>query len=135
MADNKELLKKYTSKPYPPLRKVEDSPVLIKDENEYQAVVETKRGGRSLRFRIVDKDGVSYGCSYAHLLDWIFNPPNLLTLNTSSRIFTLEGKNLQLIERLLMEERIKEIHEYNPKLHTSPENGAALIEKMEISQQ
>ena len=134
MADNTELLKKYTGKPYPPLRKVESSPALIKDDNDYQAVVEAKRGGRSLRFRIVDRAGVSYGCSYAHLLDWIFSPPALLTLNTTSRSFTLQGKNLGLIERLLMDDRVKELHCYNPEKHHPPEEGKPVIEKIEVNE-
>lgn len=136
MADKTDILSKYSGTPYPPLEKTQPSPELVKTESEnYQAVVELKRGTRSPRFKIVDGKGISYGCSYAHLLDWTFQPPALLTLNTATRIFTIEGKNLETIERLLMEERVKELHEFNPKLNTKPDGEMAIIEKIEIASQ
>lgn len=134
MTDNKDLLDKYRNKPYPPLEKMNQAPELVKTEiEEYQAVTEFKRDARSPRFRIVTADGNSYGCSYAHLLDWMFQPPTLLTINTATRIFTIEGKNLETIERLLLDERIKELQEFNPNRHKRPEKEAPLIERLEVT--
>lgn len=135
MEDKTNLLSKYSGKPYPQLEK-KQAPELVKTEAEgYQAVIELKRGSRSPRFKIVDGKGISYGCSYAHLLDWVFQPPTLLTLNTATRIFNIEGKNLEIIERLLMEERVKELREFNPRLHSKPDEEMAIIEKIEIASQ
>ncbi len=135
MSDKKDLLEKYKGKPYPPLEKTEQSPQLVKADKDYKAVEEVKRGNRSPRFKIVDVDGVSYGCSYSHLLDWIYKPPTLLTLNTATRIFTIEGKKLEEIERLLMDERIKALNTFNPKKHKRPEGEETIIEKLEITEQ
>ena len=70
MKDKADRLSKYSGQSFPPLEKAAQSPELVKDETEeYLAVVELKRGTRSPRFKIVDGKGISYGCSYAHLLD------------------------------------------------------------------
>lgn len=136
MKDKTDLLSRYSGQSFPPLEKAAQSPELVKDETEeYLAVVELKRGTRSPRFKIVDGKGISYGCSYAHLLDWIFQPPALLTINTATRIFIIEGKNLEMVEKLLMEERVKELYEFNPSLHVRPEKETVFIEKIQVSTQ
>lgn len=135
MAGKKDVLKDYQSKAYPPLEKPEADPKLVKAKEAYQAVVEMKGANRTPRFRIIDEKGVSYGCSYAHLLDWIFTPPALLTLNTATRIFTFRGKHLEQVERLLVEERIKELHTFNINRHTAPQEDETVIEEVEVTQQ
>ncbi len=132
MADKNNLLENYGGEPYPPLQKIEQSAPSVKVEADYKAMIEIKRGNRTPRFKIVDAKGVSYGCSYSHLLDWVFTPPSLLTINTTTRIFTIEGKHLEHIERLLLDERIKELHVYNPERHIVPEEGKTVIEILEI---
>lgn len=138
MEDKTSPLKKYSGKPYPPLEKVVPKPELAETEREsYLAVIEQKRGTGSPRFKIVDEKGISFGCSYVHLLDWVFVPPDLLTLTTSTRIFIIEGKNLEGIERLLLEERVKELRAFNPMLHSIPDKAEPLpiIERLEIREQ
>ena len=135
MSDSKNPLEKYKGKPYPPLEKMKQSPQLVKADTDYKAFEEMKRGNRSPRFKIVDANGVSYGCSYSHLLDWIYKPPTLLTLNTATRIYTIEGRNLDHIERLLMDERMKAIYAFNAEKHIQPENNKTIIEKLEITEQ
>lgn len=135
MEDNKKnILGKYKGKPYPPL---EENPVnlpkLVKEENDYHAFSEyTNR--KSIRFRIVDAKGKSYGCSYAHLIDWVFESPTLLTLTTASRIFTFRGKNLTRIESLLMEDRIKELFVFNSMEHRQPASNKPIIEELIITE-
>lgn len=136
MADKTDILAKYSGKPYPPLEKRQPTPELVKEEKEdYKAIIEAKRGSGSPRFKIVTAGGMSYGCSYSHLLDWVYDPPTLLTLNTATRIFIIEGKNLETLERLLMEERVKEIHEFDPQRHLPPEAKTPIIESLKIEAQ
>ena len=137
MSLKQDILKKYTGKAYPPLQKTEQQQTtqLVKADTDYEAIKEVKRGNRSPRFKIVDANGVSYGCSYAHLIDWVYMPPTLLTVNTASRIFTIEGKNLEKIERLLMDERIKELHTFDEKKHQKPDDEMTIIEQLTIVEQ
>ena len=129
--DAQNLLDKYSSKKnYPPLGNAEGE--TSTEKTEYSGLVEYGRGGRNPRFRIVDNLGNSYGSSYAHLLGWLFTPPDILTLQTTTHIFTIEGKGLGTLERVLMDEKAKEIHAYNPAMHSLPEETKVFIEKIEI---
>ena len=135
MEDKKDVLGKYQNKEYPPLEKpVKQPPQLIKEKSAYNAFEEFK-SRKSPRFRIVDADGKSYGCSYAHLIDWVFDPPTLLIITTSSRIFTIKGKNLGRIEQLLTEDKIKELFVFDAGRYKQPANNKSIIEELTISEQ
>jgi hypothetical protein len=127
-----DLINKYSGKPYAPLK----PPVLRSEaseaKNEYKALVEAGRVGRNTRFRIIDRKGNSYGCGYAHLMGWLFTPPDVLTINTTTHIFTIEGRGLEEIERALMDEKIKDLREYNSQIHTLTGEEKTVIEKLEI---
>jgi len=120
MEDKKNFnLNQYSSKgDYPNLEKpVSDStPRLVED---YKAMEDSK-SRRVSRFRIIDKDGKSYGCSYAHLISWIYEPSALLTLTISDKIFVIEGKNLGKIEKLLVDEKVSVLREFNATRHKMP---------------
>lgn len=134
MEDKKDVLGKYQGKDYPPLEKpTQQTPQLVQKELEYNAFQEFK-GRKMPRFRIIDTDGKSYGCAYAHLIDWVFEPPTLLTITTSTRIFTIQGKNLGRIEQLLMEDKIKELHAFDERKYKAPASNKPIIEEIEISE-
>ena len=120
MGDNKNFnLNQYSNKKeYPPLQEpVPDStPRLIED---YKAVEDSKNR-KFPRFRIIDKSGKSYGCSYAHLISWVYEPSSLLTLTVSDKIFAIEGKNLGKIEKLLIEEKVSVLREFSSDRHKMP---------------
>jgi hypothetical protein len=126
-----DLIGKYTGKPYQPLQ-----PPAAQQAAEavpYEGLVEYSRSGRNPRFRIIDDKGNSYGSGYAHLMGWLFTPPDVLAIHTTTHIFTIEGKGLAEIERALMDEKIKELREYNPAIHTLPEAPKTIIEKIEVA--
>lgn len=132
MEDKKDALSKYQGKEYPPLEKpMQQTPQLVKEKLDYNAFEEFK-SRKFPRFRIVDADGKSYGYSYAHLIDWVFDPPTLLVITTSSRIFTLKGKNLGRIEQLLMEDKLKELHVFTEGKYNPPAPNKPIIESIEI---
>lgn len=136
MESKKNTMQKYESKPYPTLTKTDTSEQLPQKKTTYQAVITYKRNERSSRFRIIHtSDNKSYGCGYAHLVDWTFISPNLLILNTSTRVFTIEGKKLGNIEQFFLEEKVKELQVFNPKIHDEPSEEEPIIEKMEITEQ
>ncbi len=135
MEDKKDFISKYKNEPYPPLEKKANKPVpKLVTEDEYKAFEEFK-SRKSARFRIVDTDRKSYGCSYAHLLDWVYSPPTLLTLTTATRIFTFQGKNLGRLEQLLMEDKIKEIFVFDKNRHKQPASNMPIIEELTITEQ
>lgn len=136
MEDKKDFIGKYKNEPYPPLGKKADNPIpkVITEANDYKAFEEFK-GRKSARFRIVDADGKSYGCSYAHLLDWVYSPPTLLTITTATRIFTFQGKHLGRLEQLIMEDKIKEIFVFDKSKHKPPPSNKPIIEELTITEQ
>ena len=106
---------------------------LVEVKANYEAFKEMKRG-KYFRVRIIDSNGISYGFSYNHLLDWMMTPPDILSLTTATRTFLIEGKLIKKIENALMEERIYELHVFNPKKHNVPEKGKPVIERLTIDE-
>lgn len=102
------------------------------EKTEYEGLTEYTRAGRNNRFRVVDFNGTSYGFGYAYLVGWVFTPPAMLTLNTSTHICTIEGRGLEEIDRALLDEKVKELRAYYPALHTLKEDTKTVIEKMEF---
>ena len=115
---------------------MEQAPQLVKDKIElidYKAFIDFGHNKKkSPRFRIILGNGVSYGCSYVHLINWKFTPPHSLMITTSSHIFVIEGKNLKEIETALLDEKIKELHEFNSEIHKAADSSKAIIEKINI---
>lgn len=135
MNDKKDSLSKFNRTPYPALSKElgeQSTPQLVKDKIDYKAVIEQKRAARTPRFRVVLKDGTSYGCAYAHLIEWVYAPPHTLTLTTGSRIFVITGKYLKAIEGFLLEEKVKALHEFNPIKHQPVGDKLPLIEEITL---
>lgn len=132
MNDKKDLLEKYTRQPYPALVKP-TAPAPELDEGEYKGLVKhIQKSGHNPRFRIIDRNGNSYGCGYSYLLGWLYTPPDTLTIQTTTHLFTLTGKSLKHIEDALMDEDMKELREFNPTKDTLPADGETVIEKLTI---
>lgn len=126
-----DLIGKYTGKPFAPLK-----PPAVKEgteKEEYRALTENTRPGRMVRFRIIDAKGISYGSGYAHLLGWLFTPPDLLVLQTTTHIFTIEGRGLEEIERSLMDEKMRELREFNSQTHLLAEDEKVVIERLDVA--
>lgn len=132
MEDKEKLTDKYTSrKQYAPL--VRPAAPVAKTQEDYRGLVEQKqRAGSNPRFRIIDRKGFSYGCGYAYLLGWLYSPPDLITIQTTTHVFSIEGQNLDKIELALMDEKLRELHEYSPERHNAPEEGEPLLERIAI---
>jgi hypothetical protein len=127
-----DLLSKYGGKNFAPLQ-----PPMGQNEatekTEYEGLTEYTRAGRNNRFRVIDKEGTSYGFGYAYLVEWVFTPPAMLTFNTSTHICTIEGRGLEEIDRALLDEKVKELRAYNPLKHTLSEDTKTVIEKLEFA--
>lgn len=134
MAGKENLIEQFKSKnPYPPLG---DKPQLVKagEKQYYEGAVESNRGNRSRRFRIVEAGGKTYLCGYAYLIE-VIREGSMMTLVTTTRIYSLTGRNLEEVERLIMEEKLKELHEFSESAHVPPENqDAVFIKKIEASE-
>lgn len=126
-----EIIGKYSGgKPFAPLKPPAEKG--LREILDYQALVENTRAGRVARFRIIDAKGNSHGSGYAYLMGWLFTPPDVLTINTTTHIFTIEGRGLEEIERALMDEKMKELREYNPATHRLSGDEKTVIERLEV---
>lgn len=133
-----EILKKYTKQPYPAL--VKPAPNAEPDETEenedgrYRALVQhMEKRGNAPRFRIIDRRGHIYGCGYAYLLGWFYTPPETLSIQTTTHVFTLTGKGLEKIEQSLLREKVKELREFHPGHDQEPDAGQPIITGLTIS--
>lgn len=126
-----DLISKYGGKSFAPLQPPTGQNEAA-EKTEYEGLTEYTRAGRNNRFRVVDSNGTSYGFGYAHLVGWMFTPPAMLTLNTSTHICTIEGRGLEEIDRALLDEKVKELRAYNPAFHTLKEDTKTVIEKLEF---
>lgn len=131
MSDKEDTLGKYSRKPYPPLRRIEQTPQLVKSDEPYQAVVKSKGTERTIGFKIYNKEKDFDFYSYPHLLEVSFRNGDLI-LTMTTRTFTLSGRNLDQIADLLGERKAKAIYEFDPNVYEQPaEEGAAIIESIE----
>ncbi|MRS63110.1 hypothetical protein [Larkinella terrae] len=136
--DKNEILKKYTRQPYPTLVKpAPNTEPDETDENEdgrYRALVQhMEKRGNAPRFRIIDRRGHIYGCGYAYLLGWFYTPPETLSIQTTTHVFTLTGKGLGKIEQSLLREKVKELREFHPGHDLEPEPDQPIITALTIS--
>ena len=134
MEGKKSLLDQFKNEDNAPVEKDKSAlPRLVEKKADYDAFKEAKRG-KYFRIRIIDANGISYGFSYNHLLDWMLTPPDILSLTTATRTFIIEGKGVKKIENGLMEERIFELRVFNPDKHKMPDKGKPIIEKLTIDE-
>lgn len=136
--DKNELLRKYTRQSFPALVKpapnAEPDETEETEDNRYRALVEYReKRGNAPRFHIIDRQGRIYGCGYAYLLGWFYTPPETLSIQTTTHVFTLTGKNLHRVEQALLRERVKELREFHPHQDQEPEAGQPVISALTIA--
>jgi len=128
MTDNEDLLGEFKEerKPYPPLEK--KLPRLVTEKSSYEAIEKTNKPER---FKIVDRKGNFDIYSYGHLLEISYQNGNII-ITTTTRTFTLSGKNLRQIADFLSDRKVKNLIEFNPDTHKPPvSKNAIVIEKIE----
>lgn len=126
--NNKDLLGEYDEQPEKPAQQL---PTLIKPKKDYQAIGKFKTAEKIPHFRIYDRNGNFDRYSYSHLLEVSFRE-GVFIIMTTTRIFTLSGKNLGKIADSFDERKVKALYEFNPDKHTPPtEQNAILIENIE----
>lgn len=134
----KSLVEQYARPRFGALTKskpVEREPADDSDEPEdgsYRALIKYRGRKSSPRFRIVDRRGVSYGCGYAYMLGWLYTPPDTLSIQTTTHLFTIGGTGMKVIEDALLREVVLELREFNPGQDTAPPNGEPMIDHLEI---
>lgn len=136
--DRAKLVEKYARPRFDPPTKakpVEREPADDADEpadGSYRALIKYRGRKTSPRFRIVDRLGVSYGCGYAFTLGWLYTPPDTLSIQTTTHLFTIGGTNLHLIENALIREMVLELREFNPGHDVAPPDGEPLITHLDV---
>lgn len=137
-SDKNALLEKYTRPKYPALVKPGAAPEPVEteenDDGQYKALRQhMEKRGNAPRFRIIDRRGHIYGCGYAYLLGWFYTPPETLSIQTTTHVFTLTGKGLEKIEQSLLREKVKELREFHPGQDQSPVSGEPIIERLTVT--
>lgn len=130
MSDKNDILGKYkpTEEASP---KMETKPELVKSDKPYVAVVQPKTGESKGQFRIYDKEGGYDFFSYTHILAGSFKK-GIIALTTSTQIFTITGKNLEIVARLISDKKAGAIYEFNAEIHKLPEEeDRAIIERIQ----
>jgi hypothetical protein len=132
MSDKKNTLGKYeNTSPTLSGDNVQNIPTLVKSKKTYHAIIKAKGVEKIQRFRICDKHGNFDLYNYAHLLEASFRN-GVFILTTTTRIFTLTGKNLEKIADLLDDTKIKSMHEFNSDTQELPtEENAIIIESID----
>lgn len=127
--DKESLIDKYTrpGEPMPGAALGDDA-----EAEGYTAFSAVKGQRRLLRFRIVDARGVSYGVGYAYMVNWMFTPPDVLSIETTTHIFVIEGRGLAELEGMLMEEKLREVRAFNKLHHALPPETEPLVESIEV---
>lgn len=134
--DRAKILERFTRQPYPALVKPTAEPDETEeaDDGQYRALVQhMEKRGNAPRFHIIDRRGHIYGCGYAYLLGWFYTPPETLSIQTTTHVFTLTGRGLKIIERSLLREKVKELREFHPDQDQEPEPGQPMITHLAIS--
>ncbi|GAB2517075.1 hypothetical protein [Spirosoma aerophilum] len=137
-SDKDEILKKYTRQAYPALVKPapnsEPNETEENEDGQYRALVQhMEKRGNAPRFRIIDRRGHIYGCGYAYLLGWFYTPPETLSIQTTTHVFTLTGKGLEKIEQSLLREKVKELREFHPGQDQEPDAGQPIITNLTVN--
>ena len=137
--DNKSLVEKYARPRYGAPAKpilIERAPADDADEpsdGSYRALIQYRGRKSSPRFRIVNRLGVSYGCGYAYLLGWLYTPPDTLSIQTTTHLFTIAGTGMQTIENALLRELVLELREFNPDQDAAPPDGEPVILQLDVT--
>ncbi|WP_138995285.1 hypothetical protein [Larkinella sp. C7] len=102
------------------------------EDGSYRALIKYRGRKSSSRFCIITRQGVSYGCGYAYMLGWLFTPPDTLSIQTTTHLFTIGGTGLHLIESALLREVVMELREFNPGQDAAPPEGEPVITHLDV---
>lgn len=138
----KQFVDKFAGRSYPALAKPSPSAVPgqlneAKDDDapedgSYRGLIQYRQLKGAKRFRIVDANGRIYGCGYVYLIDWLYTPPDTLSILTSSHNFILTGKNLLMIEEALLNEKVKTLTVFDPGSYDAYDASAPYIETLTV---
>jgi hypothetical protein len=109
----------------PPLPAGEDT------REEYQPY-KVSPTGKPQKLRLIERGQRRDSLRYCFVLRLRHTPPSLLSVIYADCVFTLVGQHLDELEKLLDDERVAEIHVFNPLYHRPPAEGTPLIEKIRL---
>ena len=98
----------------------------------YKAFEAFKNNRKGARFDILMADGRRYLCAYSYMSFGMYHPRGFLSFSSGHGAITIEGKGLEKLCDLLLEERVKRIIEFNPETDEEPKEGDAVVTKVHI---
>jgi hypothetical protein len=88
--------------------------------------------GKQQKLRLIERGQRRDSLRYCFVLRLRHTQPSLLSVIYADCVFTLVGRNLDELERLIDDERVAEIHVFNALYHRPPPPTAPIIEKIRI---
>lgn len=112
----------------------DETPVieLIDGKEPYLAYDRTcpDRPGKCYALDIVDRGHFVETVMYGYILRQRFTVPCLISLICADAAVLIAGRSLDLIQELIKDRRLSELHVYNPAYHREPPEGVPVIEKV-----
>lgn len=104
------------------------------DEAEYKAFVFGRAGNKpqlSVTFRILGAKG--YNFAYSHYYGIVDDHPNVsFEVEFTRHIVRIEGRNLEMLYRLLCDHKVREVHQLDELEAKVLPDGAAVVTKIEV---
>ena len=85
-----------------------------------------------LTLDLIDRDLHIDTLYYPYMLRVRFTPPHLLSLICFDGVFTIRGKQLDELRRLIRDHLVSEVHVFNARYHDAPPPHTPLIEKITL---
>lgn len=85
-----------------------------------------------LTLDLIDQDLHIDTLYYPYMLRVRFTPPSLLSLICFDGVFTLRGRHLDELRRLIRDHLVSEVHVFNARYHDAPPPQTPLIEKITL---
>ena len=98
----------------------------------YKAFSVFKNRDKGARFEITLADGRKFFCPYSYTGMGMYHPRGFLSFSSSHNGITIEGRNLEKLHDLMLEERLKGIHEFNPETDEEPTADEPMVTKVHI---
>ena len=87
---------------------------------------------REIRLNIRERTGQCYTLPYATIILVQYIRPSLFLIMTSNYVITITGRNLDPLEELLQDEKVRSIQQFDERRHDRPADTDPVIQSIEV---
>jgi hypothetical protein len=102
------------------------------DPRLYRPYDKSHTANQRLTLDLIDRELHIDTLYYPYMLRVRFTPPHLLSLICFDCVFTIRGKHLDELRRLVRDYLVSEVHVFNARYHDAPPPQTPVIEKITI---